>query len=218
MWNVVGEYWSGSIDLTKSRGSLLNTRRTVEVPKTWCLFRLGICAYDHWYIFFKSRSNKQPLTSAFSEGNLRLPFCQKQTAKLSSTGAIISSVGAGRQRQGERSASMRNCPRDTRVQMRIPGRALKESLTVLPWLEKDCGELSLTVPAAAVAAHHCLACASLRQVPSAGAGAPHGSKRNELHDADKGSNMDIARTCQRTDARAQVRSCFATNTLNMNPS
>lgn len=105
---------------------------------------------------------------------------QQTTAKLSSAGAIISSVGAGGQWEVRRkSASTRNCPGDPlRSRCASPTDHWRNPRLLSPWLEEDCDGVSNSVSAAgaAAAAHHCLPCASVRQVPtSAGAGAPRGS-------------------------------------------
>ena len=104
---------------------------------------------------------------------------KKIIAKVSSAGAIISSVGAGGQREVRRkSASTRNCPGDTlRSRCASPTEHWRNPRLLSPWLEEDCDGVSPAVSAAAAAAaHHWLPCASARQVPtSAGAGAPRGS-------------------------------------------
>lgn len=99
----------------------------------------------------------------------------KKIPKLSSTGVIISRAGG--QGKMQRSASTRNCPGDSL-------RSRCASPTVY-WrnprlLHCGCGDCSGSSPvvlvvAAAAAADHGLPCAPLRQVPSIGAGAPHGS-------------------------------------------
>ena len=106
---------------------------------------------------------------------------QQIIAKLSSAGAIISSVGAGGQGEERRkSASTRNCPGDPlRPRCASPTDHWRNPRLLSPWLEEDCDGVIPSVSAAgaaAAAAHHCLPCASVRQVPtSAGAGAPRGS-------------------------------------------
>lgn len=145
----------------------------------------------------------------------------KKQGKLSSTGVIISSVDTGEQGEVKRSASTRNCPWDTlRSRCASPTEALKESETASPWL-KDCDELSPAVSTAAeAAAHHCLPCACVRQVLSAGAGAPHGSNVMSCTTQARAwiwavrAHVD-ARECVQTEARAQER--FATNTPHTNP-
>lgn len=121
-----------------------------------------------------SRNNKLPLTSAFSEGTLHLPS-YKKIPKLSSTGVIISRAGG--QGKMQRSASTRNCPGDSlRSRCASPAEYWRNP-RLLHCGCRDCSGSSpvVLVVAAAAAADHGLPCAPLRQVPSIGAGAPHGS-------------------------------------------
>lgn len=103
------------------------------------------------------------------------PAILQKIAKLSSTGVIISRAGG--QRKMQRSASTRNCPgASLRSRCASPAEYWRNP-RLLHCGCRDCGGSSpvVLVVAAAAAADHSLPCAPLRQVPSTGAGAPHGS-------------------------------------------